>query len=282
MNTSLVAGRGRPIIVSGQPSFERPDSQLVTASQIYEDSFAEWSRYFRHEPEMDRKVWEYAYVLQAVTSYADLSAGAKGLCFGAGKELLPALFAKRGCRVVATDLVPDISDKGWEARGIDDLFHPGFIDRESFDRQVSFRNVDMNAIDPDLKGFDFLWSTGALEHIGGYDKGLKFIENAMRCLRPGGIAVHTTEFTLTSETKGRDHPDLSFYCRKDIEAMAMRLLAAGHMIVLNFDRGDTLADSHVDVAPYNSGRTLNAHFLTHVITSIGLIIQKDSQGLSVG
>ncbi len=263
-------------MVRGQPSFARPDSQLVTASQIYEDSFAPWSAYFRHEPEMDRKVWEYAYILQAVSAYADLGEKSRGLCFGSGKELLPAIFAKRGCSIVATDFVPEVSDKGWETRAVDDLFHPGYIDRETFDHRVSFRNMDMNAIDPDLKDFDFLWSTGSLEHIGGYDKGLQFVENAMACLRPGGIAVHTTEFTISSETKGRDHPDLSFYCRQDIEALAMRLLNAGHLIVLNFDRGDTPADMHVDVAPYHSGQTLAAHFQTHVITSIGLIIQKDA------
>jgi hypothetical protein len=127
-----------------------------------------------------------------------------------------------------------------------------------------------------LQGYDFCWSTGSLEHIGGHAKGLAFVEAAMGCLKPGGIAVHTTEFTISSETVGRDAPDLSFYCRADIEALASRLLQAGHTIVLNFDRGTTVADTHVDVPPYHAGRTLCAHFGSHVITSIGLIVQKCS------
>lgn len=272
---SIINSRRRPIILTGQPSFERPDSQLATASQMYEDSFAPWSAHLRGEPEMDRKVWEYAFIMQAVTTYAGVGAGKRGLAFGSGKEIIPSIFAAKGCEIVVTDYVPDISDRGWEARGLNDLHYPDIIERNDFERLVSFRHQDMNYIDDDLRDFDFIWSTGSLEHIGSHANGLAFVENAMRCLKPGGIAVHTTEFTVSSETKGRDHPDLSFYCRKDIENLAMRLLNAGHYLALNFTRGNTLADTHVEVAPYGAGQNLNVHFLSHVITPIGLIIQKD-------
>lgn len=269
---NLAGMRGRAIIVGGQPSFERPDSQLASASQIYEDAFAPWSAMFCKEPELDRKTWEYAYILQAITTYSE---GRRGLCFGSGREILPAVLAGRGAEIVATDFVPDHEELGWEARGVEDLYHPELIERTAFDERVSFRHVDMNAIDEDLTGFDFLWSTGSLEHIGSHQKGLDFVERAMDCLNPGGIAVHTTEFTLSSETRGRDYAELSFYCRRDIEGLAERLIASGHLIVLNFTRGQTAADNHVDTFPFTSGQSLVAHFKAHVVTSIGLIIQKD-------
>lgn len=270
---SLLQHRHRPIIVSGVPQFERPDSQLVTASQIYEETYRAASNRLHYPQTMDRKIWEYSYVLHAIQTYARTGPGSRGLVFGCGMERLTAVLAADGAEIVATDYVVD-NAKNWEARGLDDLYHEPFIAREDFDARVSFRHQDMNAIDDDLRNFDFIWSTGSLEHIGSHANGVNFVVNAMECLKPGGIAVHTTEFTTTSETVHQDFGELSFYCRADIEGLAERLIEQGHQIVLNFTRGDTPADHHVDVAPFHGGRTLLAHFETHVITSIGLIIQK--------
>jgi len=64
------------------------------------------------------------------------------------------------------------------------------------------------------------------------------------------------------------------YCREDILALAQPLTEAGHLIVLNFQRGTTPPDMHVDVAPFHSAGLL-AHQLSHVVTSIGLVIQKN-------
>lgn len=272
---SLTAQRRQPLVVSGKPTFERPDSQLVSASQIYEPACQKWFSRLGHGLSMDRKLWEYAYILQAIHTYGLVLPGARGVSFGCGKELAVSILAAEGCEILATDYVPDLdSEQTWEARGLDDLFFRQIIDREAFEKCVSFRHLDMNSIDEDIRGFDFCWSTGSLEHIGSHANGLAFIENAMACLKPGGIAVHTTEFTVSSDTVSYDSPELSFYCRADIESLAERLLGSGHLIILNFDRGTTLADTHVDLPPYHYGRTLAAHFHSHVITSIGLIIQK--------
>lgn len=271
----MLGRRSRPVIVTGQPRFDRPDSQLVSASQFYEPACRHWFDRIGFPLRLDRKCWEYSYILHAISTYGRTGPGSRGIAFGCGKEVLSAILAADGAEIVGTDYVADLSTSaGWEARGLNDLFFEKYIDRASFDARVSFRHVDMNDIPKDLNGFDFCWSTGSLEHIGGYDKGLAFVEKAMECLKPGGIAVHTTEFTLTSDTVGLDTPNLSFYCRADIEALASRLLAAGHMIVLNFDRGTTVADMHVDMPPFTAGFTLTAQFEAHVISSIGLIVQK--------
>ncbi len=270
---SILLKRGRPLVVAGMPSFARPDSQLVTASQIYEPEFATWAHHYGGQV-LDRKVWEYSYIAQALHSYVDMSVPKRGLVFGAGLEKLPAVLAKAGHTIVATDL-PD-QDRDWQSKSLNDLHHPEIIDLETLSERVSFRAVDMNRIPDDLTGFDFLWSTGSLEHIGSYNAGLEFVERAMDCLNPGGIAVHTTEFTITSEIIGQHTDGLNFYCRRDIEDLALRLTESGHFIALNFTRGDTVADLHVDTPPYRYGMTLTAHFHAHVITSLGLIIQRRS------
>lgn len=256
-----------PLIIHKSPSFTSPTSQLVSASQFYEPRFRELVSRLSLEAVLDRKIWEYCFIVNAIETYAKTGPGARGLAFGCGMEFITSVFAAGGSEILATDYVEQ--SHNWQAQGLDDLYSSAHIDRASFDARVKFQHLDMNQIDPLLTGFDFLWSTGSLEHIGGYDKGLAFVENAMNCLKPGGIAVHTTEFTLTSEQVGHDTPNLSFYCRRDIEQLAARLINSGHMIILNFERGHTVADTHVDTPPFNYGRTLCAHFSSHVVTSIG-------------
>ena len=120
----------------------------------------------------------------------------EGLCFGSGKEKLPSILVSQGHGIVCTD-VPEQEGMDWQTHDLNDLFYPDLIDRDTFERNVSFRPVDMNVIPDDLRDFDFLWSTGTLEHIGGHANGVRFVENAMECLRLGGIAVHSAEFTIT-------------------------------------------------------------------------------------
>ena len=268
---SMLKNRGA-LIVRQTPTFASPTSQMVSAAQFYEPRFRELASRLSLDMVLDRKIWEYAFIVNAIETYAATGPGTRGLAFGCGMEFITSVFAAGGSNILATDYVEQ--SHNWQAQGLNDLYSSAHIDRATFDARVRFQHLDMNQIDPTLTGFDFLWSTGSLEHIGGYDKGLDFVENAMKCLKPGGIAVHTTEMTLTSDDVGYESPTLNFYCRRDIEKLAARLIDAGHMIVLNFERGQTVADTHVDTPPYNYGRTLCAHFSNHVISSIGLIIQK--------
>lgn len=46
--------------------------------------------------------------------------------------------------------------------------------------------------------FDFIWSSCALEDLSALEHGIKFILNSLRMLKPGGIAVHTKEFNVSS------------------------------------------------------------------------------------
>ena len=100
-------------------------------------------------------------------------------------------------------------------------------------RHVRYRAVDMNAIPDDLRDFDFTWSSCALEHLGSLDAGAAFVLRQMACLRPGGTAVHTTEYVVSSDTDTVEKGGTVLYRRRDIEALAEQLRAAGHEIELD-------------------------------------------------
>jgi hypothetical protein len=65
--------------------------------------------------------------------------------------------------------------------------------------------------------YDFLWSSCALEHLGSLDAGLDFVVNAMDLLKPGGTAIHTTEFNLSSDDETLTSGPCVIYRRRDID-----------------------------------------------------------------
>ena len=102
---------------------------------------------------------------------------------------------------------------------------------------MRYRDVDMNAIPADLRGFDFTWSSCALEHLGTLAAGMDFVVAQMDCLAPGGVAVHTTEYLVSSNDATVEAGGTVFYRRRDIEALADRLRRAGHAIDVDYTRG---------------------------------------------
>jgi len=252
----------RPQTVDTAPTFDEPVSQLVTAAQICSARFETWRQFFQWGFGLNRKLWEYLYILNALDSYCGLGEGKTGIGFGVGRERLVPLLASKGCRVTATDYVAEAEKSlGWESRTINDLVDEQVCPKDTFLANVSFRDVDMNAIPDDLRngGADFLWSCGSLEHIGGLQHGLDFIQSAMACLRPGGIAVHTTEFNIVSNERTLDSPSMSFYRRQDIEGLAHRLRADGHQG--NHGRRSPCRPGAVSLSPVDQrpGRRVRHH-----------------------
>ena len=141
---------------------------------------------------------------------------------------------------------------------------------------VSFRPVDMNAIPEALNGqFDFCWSACALEHLGSLEHGLAFIENSMRTLRSGGVAVHTTEFNLSSNEATLESPNCSFYRRRDIEDVITRLEQQGYEVSpVDWHVGEGFAERVVDLPPFGRGEPhIRLRADRYDVTSIGLIIR---------
>jgi hypothetical protein len=156
-----------------------------------------------------------------------LSAGTKGLGFGVGNEPLPAVMANWGCSVLISDQSSDKAlEQGWiesrrDSSRISDLNIRGISDPDLFSERVTYRTIDMKQIPSSLmRGeFDFIWSACALEHLGSIQWGIDFVINSLHCLKPGGVAVHTTEFNISSNWDTLDHSHTVIFRERDIRNM---------------------------------------------------------------
>lgn len=259
-------------------------SCVCTQKQLESAAFRLWYGRMREQKLgfLHRKVWEWCFVAQALYERDMLRPGRKGLGFAVGREPLAALFASLGCRVLATDLdeesarnpAADWVTSGQHAAGLDVLNERGICDQLVFQERTSFRVVDMNAIPEDLSGFDFCWSSCAIEHLGSLKQGKEFMYNMLACLKPGGVGVHTTEYNVTSNTDTIDNLPIVLFRRCDIEEMARELSDRGCAIELDFTLGDGEADLFVDRPPYKHNPHIKFQFGPYISTSIGLIVQK--------
>jgi len=267
-------------ILDTPPSLANPVSQLCTQAQFDDPAYAFWCEKIGERPRFHRKQWEYCYILQALATNGVLAPESRGIGYGVGKEPLPAVMASYGCHVLATDQDAEAaSTTGWTDTSQysltkNELNSRNLCDGPMFERLVELRVVDMNRIPDDLRGYDFTWSACALEHLGSLSHGLAFIEASLATLRPGGIAVHTTEFNCSSNHETLETQGLSIYRERDIVDLARRLKRQGHQITLNLHRGDLPLDRHIDVPPYSSEKHLKLMVEGYVTTSIGLLIRK--------
>lgn len=268
-------------------------SQLCTHDNLSSQELRAWSDRLRPmwDPDgtdprpmmLHRKMWEWLFICESHAERGMLRPGRRGLGFGVGREPLVALFASLGCEVVATDLTPDQArSAGWTdtgdeySGGLEGLNEYGLCPADRFSQQVTYRYVDMNYVPEDLRDFDFTWSSCAFEHLGDLAAGTEFVIAQMRCLAPGGVAVHTTEFNVSSDERTVESGGTVLYRRQDIEALAGRLRRLGYRIDLDLTEGDTSADRHVDVPPFSDThlRTALGEFVT---TSVALVIEKPAR-----
>jgi len=239
------------------PWSPRASSCLCTQARCASPTYAEWCRRLGLAPLFNRKHWEYAYATFVLDEMGAVGDGRRGVGFGVGREPLPAYLAARGCSVVATDQ-PSTNDDAarWASTGEytgarDGLARPELCDPQLFDPRVYFRAVDMTAVPDDLSGFDFCWSLCAMEHLGSLDAGTRFVERSLQCLRPGGVAVHTTEMNISSDDRTLVDGPTVLYRRRDIESLVARLETKGHQVAaLDFDAGDGVLDRYVDGRPW--------------------------------
>ena len=272
--------RPRDHVRTSQPTLTHPMSQACTQAQMAEPAYAYWCARMHEQPKHHRKQWEFCFILQALARQGALAPGLRGLGFGVGEEPLPAVFAAHGIAIVATDLeTAQAHEKGWvatdqHAHNKEMLNARGICGPDAFDRLVSFRHADMNAIEPDLRDFDFCWSSCALEHLGSIADGLRFIQNSLDCLKPGGVAIHTTEFNCGAGQDTLDNDSTVLFRRSDFMALAQSLAEAGHELALNFDLGDQPLDAHIDVPPYSHDNHLKLALAGFVTTSFGIIVRK--------
>ena len=181
------------------PTFEHLLSQLPSAEQGDHPRFRGWLSElgFADTPRFryDRKIWEWCYILEAFSAVG---------CWHPFGGPWPSAWAGSACppsspRVACPSsprtrprVPPATGPVGQHAAPLDELRCDEVCPPARFERLVSFRAVDMTDIPADLTGFDVLWSSCAFEHLGSAAAGADFALKSMDCLRPGGLAVHTT------------------------------------------------------------------------------------------
>jgi hypothetical protein len=274
--------KGLPPFIDGGPASSAFPCSTVCRQESFEQPyFSYWTRKVGSALGYHRKVWELVFVCQALWERGAIAPGARGIGFGVGREPLTAFFAAEGCEVVATDLAPDAAEQaGWtktdeHAAGREALRFPHVCPNDVFDRNVSFRVCDMNNIPSDLSGFDFCWSACAFEHLGSIEHGLAFVERSLDCLKPGGWAVHTTEYNTRSNDDTIEQGGTVLFRRRDLEALATRLATRGHFPApLDFEEGLAPLDRYIDVPPYRAEPHLRLALEGYASTSFGVIVQR--------
>jgi SAM-dependent methyltransferase len=261
--------------------FGKRRSELCKAMDFKTGWFRRWCTELSEEPNFHRKQWEFVFIMQALWERDCILEDKKGLVFAVGTEPLPAMFAKYGVQVLATDIMPERGiEKGWDhgnqlCFGVDDLNRRGICDDKQFKELVSYRPVDMNEIPADLSGFDFNWSSCSFEHLGTLENGMAFLKNQLQTLKPGGWAIHTTEYNISSNDETQENNDTVIYRQRDIEKVAAMLRADGHFVEeLDFSIGGLPEDYLVDIEPHQQKVHVKLQVDKYVVTSIGLIIQK--------
>jgi SAM-dependent methyltransferase len=273
------------IFLPGEPERDRSEPFMqhstCSTSDLLHPRYYEICREIDYPPKFHRKLWEWVFIIHHLEQSGMLAQGRRGLGFGIGLERLPALFAKRGCTIVATDAPPEIGASGWSNTGqhasaLDDLRHPPIVSNEIFDQRVTHRFCDMNAITDDLNGFDFTWSSCCFEHLGDLEAGMQFVINSVeKTLKPGGIAVHTTEFNLSSNEDTIESGPTVIYRRRDIEELVRRLRDRGHEVQPFIPAPQAHAlDFHVDIPPYSNIPHLKLKLWQYAATSVGLIVKR--------
>lgn len=232
-----------------------------------------------------RKLWEWCAILEVLNSRDMLQSGRRGLGFAVGTEPIPSALAAQGVEVVATDLMAsDGNADRWSASGqhattLNGLFHPHLVNERAFRDLVQFTPTDMRDLSalPDA-AFDFVWSSCALEHVGKLQDGWKFALDAMRLLKPGGVAVHTTEYNVSSNDRTTTKQDC-LYRKRDVEDLdrLLRPMRCG-LEVVDWDCGTHADDLDYDVVPYFQGTSPHIKLMLDgfISTSMILVIRKGS------
>lgn len=280
-----------PAELCGSISGYAPGRPVFGPGMIHQSDFlqAEMQGYvfeLMEQPRFHGKQWQWASILrQARLASTDESVEGRqpvAIGFGVGTEPIPALLAKWGFKVTASDYFDGPDSQEWAKTNqmVQNYSASALNDRQIcpdnvFDSNVELINLDMNCIPKSWHGTaDFIWSTCALGHIGGYQKGLEFILQSAKTLRPGGVAVHTTE-VVVDDKDCLDSPGLSLYRRHDIWVTLQQLKAQGFSVPEHFfDPGKGLFDELLSPEPNHPDPHIKIEILGREIYNFSIIFSR--------
>lgn len=214
-------------------------TKFTVARDFHTDWYQTWKQKLNLGDHIHRKCWEIATICETLASAGMLNTNKKGIGYGVGNEPLLTLFTKMGCTILATDGLPST----WST--MNDQFH-------TINQTIETRIVDMNwiqgAVQPNH--YDFSWSICSMDHCGSTWLTKRFLLNQMNCLKKGGIATHTAEYTINTEL-----PKIgttTWLTWEDILDIQQLMTACGHHPApIDWFIGDTLEDHIIDKIPYN-------------------------------
>lgn len=263
-------------------------------SLIFSDFDTKWYKRWAKELKQDspkyledhqlraNKFWQNAVMAEALHEHGMLKKGQTAIGFGVGRERLPALFAKHGVKVTATDQdFRTKKAKHWQkhelATGTESLNKLLICPPAAFKEKVEYRALDMKKVPASLHGkYDFVWSNCALGHLGSIDEGLRFIVESAKCLKPGGVAVHTTEINvLFNKHTLSVHPETVIFRPKDIHRLYTMLKKESlELDPLDLNFGNSQADAHVEMKPEFGNAHSKLQVGGYLLTQIILVIRR--------
>lgn len=272
-------------VLKDRNKYFKPKSKLVK----YLDWEAEHFLYWPHRLGIpfpvppQRKWWEFIEIANIIYRVKGLE-GMRGIGFGVGEEPMTSALASLGAQILATDIGANHeSSKDWDngqlAKNIESLYKHEIIDRETFDKNVTFEELDMNNIltrEDLFNQFDFSFSCGSIEHIGGIEQTIQFLVNQMNVLKPGGIAVHTTEYNLDSEEETLNAHNICLLRKRDLIELERKITEKGYeLIPVDYSLGNEEADLFIDKPPHQFHQHLKLQSSGFTHTSILLVIRKN-------
>jgi len=235
------------LLSAARPTLADPVTQVATGEQLREPVAGGWMARLRPKGTSGPEHWRKVYTLQALRRYGMLEEGALGLGFERSASGMPAALAAMGTKIVAAfPSRPGSQPKPAALKR--DLADRAPCSKAVFDQNVAARVSSWRRIPDDLVNFDFLWSARANEALYSVAAAAQFVEDAMACLRPGGLAVHTFSYDLAPSGRKIPSTERVMLQQGDIERIALLLVSRGHEVAqFKIDASDPILTPGVAV-----------------------------------
>jgi SAM-dependent methyltransferase len=151
----------------------------------------------------DSKQWESAMSIRALRDFDVLNQEKSILGIGAGTEVLSYYLTKFAKQVFVTDRYLDAGE--WsDVAPIWMLTDPGKFAPYTFEKdRMVVQHMDGRLLDYPDNTFDGIYSSGSIEHFGGFDEIANASYEMGRVLKPGGILTLSTEYRVVGPPGGK-------------------------------------------------------------------------------
>lgn len=215
-----------------------------------------------------RKIWEFNQALYGLRTLGRLTPDATALGIGCGHEELMYFLANRISKVVATDLYEG-GYLGGEGDA-DVLDHPAKYAPFKFrEDHLEVRQMNALALQLDGESFDFVFCLSSLEHFGSENDKLTALREMHRVLKPGGVAVLTTEIVLNRLGRGSQY----FQTKTLTGLVAKAGFALDGPLDLRVEREYTAPPLALPMGVFTTPHVVLRNFHT-IYTSVALFLMK--------